>query len=77
MSGGVRRVDDQLVNAALIAVGAGFSIAFMLRVAGTLAAVIGGTPYPRVGLVGGLRVLARPANPAVALAAPGLSAVLY
>jgi len=77
MSTGTRRIDDELVNLALIAVGAVFVVAGVLRGAGSLAAAFTGTPAPKRGLASGLRVLADPLDPAGALGAPGLSMAIY
>lgn len=77
MNGGVRRVDDDLVNFTLIVIGVAFLLALTLRVAGTIAAHLGGTSHPGAGVAAGFGVLARPGDPATALAAPGLSPILY
>jgi type IV secretion system protein VirD4 len=74
---GVRRVDDDLVNFALIGIGAVLALAATLRGAGSIATHLAGTPQPRSGVTSGLRVLVRPSDPAAALAAPGISAVAY
>jgi type IV secretion system protein VirD4 len=74
---GARRIDDELVNLSLIAVGAVFVVAAILRVAGSIAAALAGTPAPGGGLSSGLRVLAGPLHPAEALSAPGLSVAIY
>ena len=71
------RVDDELVNLALVAIGAVFALALALRGAGDVAATIGGTARPSGSAASGLRVLANPTNPAAALAAPGLSSLVY
>ncbi|MCL2611717.1 MAG: TraM recognition domain-containing protein [Nocardioidaceae bacterium] len=77
MNTGVRRVDDDLVNFALIGIGAVFALAATLRGAGSIVTRLTGTPQPRSGVASGLRVLVRPGDPAAALAAPGMSAVAY
>lgn len=77
MSGPVRRVDDDLVNFALVGVGTLLVIALVLRGAGTAAAILGGTTHPTAGVTAGLRVLARPIDPGRALSAPDLSPALY
>lgn len=77
MSAGVGRVDDDLVNFALVAIGVTFLLAVVLRSAGTIAAALGGTSHPDAGGADGFRVLARPGDPASALAAPSLSPILY
>jgi len=74
---GARRVDDELVNVALIVVGTAFLLGLMLRAAGNIAATLDGTPHPAAGVASGFRVLARPGDPGSALAAPGLSPALY
>jgi type IV secretory pathway TraG/TraD family ATPase VirD4 len=74
---GVRRVDDDLVNFALVAIGAVFALAATLRGAGSLVTELAGGPQPRSGVASGLRVLVRPGDPAAALAAPGMSSVAY
>lgn len=77
MNAGTRRIDDELVNLALGAIGAIFVIAAVLRSAGSLAAVIAGSPAPRSGPAAGLRVLADPFDPATAMNAPRLSVLAY
>jgi len=77
MNAGARRVDDDLANFALVAIGAAFVIAVVLRGAGTFAAILGGTAHPRASITAGFRVLAHPDEPAMALAAPALSPALY
>lgn len=72
-----RRVDDDLVNAALVVVGVVLLAGVLLRAAGTVAALIGGTPQPRAGSASGLRVLASPGDPGTALSADRLSPVSY
>ncbi|QRY41416.1 TraM recognition domain-containing protein [Microbacterium hominis] len=52
-------------------------LAGVLRLAGSLAAWATGIPQPAGGVDSGLRVLLSPGNPAVALEAPGLSAIAY
>lgn len=77
MNTGVHRIDDDLLNAALVAIGAVFLVAATLRGAGSIAAELEGTSHPKTGVTAGFDVLARPGDPATAFAAPGLSAVLY
>jgi type IV secretion system protein VirD4 len=77
MSAGVRRVDDELVNFALVAIGAAFLLALALRGAGSIGALLGGTTQPHGDIAAGFRVLAEPGDPATALAAPALSPVIY
>ncbi|GAB4005474.1 type IV secretory system conjugative DNA transfer family protein [Nocardioides ultimimeridianus] len=77
MTGGVRRIDDDLVNVALIGIGTAFVLAATLRGAGSVTTRLTGAPQPRSGLAAGLRVLVHPADPGAALAAPRMSAVVY
>ena len=77
MSTGVHRVDDDLVNAALIGMGAVVALAATLRGAGSIVTGLAGTPQPRSGVAAGLRVLVRPSDPAGAIAAPGMPTVAY
>jgi type IV secretory pathway TraG/TraD family ATPase VirD4 len=77
MNTGVRRIDDDLVNFALIGIGALFALAATLRGAGSTVTWLAGAPQPRSGVAAGLRVLAHPSDPAAALAAPGMSTVAY
>jgi type IV secretion system protein VirD4 len=77
MNTGVHRVDDDLVNFALVGIGTVFALATTLRGAGSVVTRLTGTPQPRSGIAAGLRVLVRPTDPAAALAAPGMSAVAY
>lgn len=72
-----RPVGDELVNAALAGVVAVFAFSLALRGAGSVAAAASGTAQPSTAAASGLRVLARPTHPDVALGAPGLSALLY
>jgi type IV secretory pathway TraG/TraD family ATPase VirD4 len=72
-----RRVDDDLVNFALIGIGAVVALAATLRGAASIVAHLGGMPQPRSGIAAGLRVLVHPSDPAADLAAPGMSAVAY
>lgn len=73
----LRRTDDELVTAALVAIGSAFILALILWASAIAAAFIGGTPRPQGGLLAGLRTLTRPLDPSKALAAPGLSPILY
>jgi len=77
MNAGARRVDDELVNLALGAIGSIVVVAAVLRAAGSLAAALAGSPAPRSGLAAGLRVLADPLDPATAMNAPRLSVLAY
>jgi len=75
--GGVRRVDDELVNLTLGATAAAFALAAILRAAGTITALLARTSHPRAGIAAGLGVLLHPGAPDHALAAPGLPPWLY
>lgn len=77
MNGGVRRVDDDLLNLALIGIGTVLALAATLRGAGSIVTRLSSAPQPRSGVAAGLRVLARPSDPAAALAAPGMPTVAY
>jgi type IV secretion system protein VirD4 len=77
MNGGVHRVDNDLVNLALVGIGAVFLAAATLRGAGSIATELAGTSHPRAGVAAGFGVLTRPSDPATALAAPEMPAVLY
>jgi hypothetical protein len=77
MNAGARRIDDELVNLALGAIGAIVVVAALLRAAGSLATALTGSPAPRSGLAAGLRVLTDPLDPATAMNAPRLSTVAY
>ena len=59
---------------ALIAV---FSVVVVLRAAGSIAAFITGATQPEVGIAGGINVLFDPLDPAAALQAPALNAIIY
>lgn len=77
MNTGVRRIDDDLINLALLGIGAVFLVAATLRGAGSIAAELARTPHPTSGLTAGFGVLSRPRDPAAALGAPRMSPVLY
>lgn len=80
MSGQLRptgSMGDELTNAALIALAALGITAVLLRVAGSVAAFLTGTPGPGAGLGAGAAVLIHPGDPATALDAPGLNVVVY
>jgi hypothetical protein len=77
MNGGLRRVDDDLINFALIGIGTVLALAATLRGAGSIVAQLAGAPQPRSDVSAGLRVLARPSDPAAALVAPGMSTAAY
>ncbi|KJL23453.1 Type IV secretory system Conjugative DNA transfer [Microbacterium oxydans] len=68
---------DELTSALTIGLVALFGVAAVLRGAGSVAAALAGIEQPRVEISGGVRVLFDPADPAAALEAPGLTAVLY
>jgi hypothetical protein len=72
-----RPVDGELVNLALLLLAAIAVLAGLLRLAGTVAAWLGGAQQPSRGLEGGFRVLAAPHDPADALGTSGLPAVIY
>lgn len=67
-------VDNDLVNLGLIAIAFTGLLAAVLRLAGTLAAWVTGADQPIRGWSSGLRVLADPGSPGVALGTPELSA---
>ncbi|KRA30976.1 MULTISPECIES: TraM recognition domain-containing protein [unclassified Nocardioides] len=69
--------NDELVNLALLGLVAAFGLAFVLRAAGTAAAILTGQPQPAGDIASGLRVIVDPAHPAQALRAPGLSTTVY
>ncbi len=80
MSGQLRptgNMGDELTNAALVALAALGVAAVLLRVAGSIAAFLIGTPQPGAGLGAGAAVLLNPGDPATALDAPGLNVVVY
>lgn len=77
MNPGGRPVNDELVNFALIGLAAVGLLAALLRLAGSAAAWLSGVRQPTGGAEAGFKVLARPGDPAPALGAPGLSAVVY
>lgn len=77
MQARARGVDDEFVNVALLVLLATMGLSILLRGAGTLAAVLSGAGRPREGFASGLRVIADPTDPSVALSAPGLSVSAY
>lgn len=80
MSGQLRptgSMGDELTNAALVALAALGVAAVLLRVAGSIAAFLTGIPQPEAGLGAGAAVLLNPGDPATALDALGLNAVVY
>lgn len=68
---------EELTNAALIGLIALFLLTLILRATGSIAAFLTGIPQPAGSWAAGAGVLFNPANPAAALAAPGLSPVSY
>lgn len=77
VTGSARGVDDELVNIALIALAGTAALSGLLHAAGSVAARIDGAQPPAGPLSSGLRVLAHPTQPSVALESPGLSAWVY
>lgn len=72
-----RGLGDELTKALMIGLFALFGVAVVLRGAGSVAAFLAGAEPPEVGFAGGVNVLLAPADPAAALGAPGLNAVVY
>lgn len=72
-----RPANDTLTNLGLAVLISAATLGAVLRLAGTLAAFLAGTPPPAAGVAAGLAVLTAPANPDKSLAAPGLDPVLY
>lgn len=70
-------IGDELTNAALAGLAALGMSAVLLRIAGNIAAFLTGATQPRAGLGAGAAVLVHPGDPAVALDAPGLNAIVY
>lgn len=70
-------VDNDLVNLGLIGIAAVACLAAALRWAGTVTAWVTGATPPTHGWSSGLRVLAAPDRPGIALGAPGMSPWLY
>src|SRR5699024_2958486 len=68
---------DELTNAAMIALVGLFGIALILRAAGSIAAFLTGTPQPAAGPASGIGVLFHAGDPATALDAPDLNAIVY
>lgn len=77
MNPSARSSDDELVNLALVGLVAAFTLALILRAAGTVASVVTAQTPPTGGVASGLRVVADPAHPAHALGAPGLAPLAY
>ncbi len=72
-----RGVDDELINLALILVGALGALATALRLAASCAAWLSGAPQPTGGLDSGAQVLAEPSSPDAAFGTSGMSAVAF
>ncbi len=72
-----RGLGDEFTNALIIGLVALFGVAAVFRGAGSVAAALAGIEQPRVGISGGFSVLFDPTDPAAALEAPGLNAVLF
>lgn len=72
-----RGLGDELTNALMIALVAVFGVAVVLRAAGSIAAFLTGAAQPEVGIAGGINVLFDPLDPAAALEAPALNAIIY
>src|SRR5690625_1817849 len=70
-------MSDGLANLGIGLLIAAAGLAAILRVAGTVAAVLTGTPQPQAGITAGLTVLLNPADPAAALEADGLNTIAY
>jgi len=70
-------MSDGLANLGIGLLIAAAGIAAILRVAGTVAAFLTGTPQPQAGITAGLTVLLNPADPAAALEADGLNSIAY
>ncbi|CBT74607.1 type IV secretory system conjugative DNA transfer family protein [Glutamicibacter arilaitensis] len=70
-------MSDGLANLGIGLLIAAAGLAAILRVAGTIAAFLTGTPQPQAGITAGLMVLLNPADPAPALEADGLNSIAY
>ena len=68
---------DGLANLAIGVLIGLAGLAGVMRLAGTIAAFLTGTPQPRAGVAAGLMVLTQPGDPGAVLGADGLSPVLY
>ena len=75
--GGSGQMGDELTNLILIAAGGLLGVAFILRLAGSVAAFLTGTPQPTAGAAGGVAVFFNPADPGGQLGADGLNPVVY
>ena len=70
-------MSDGLANLGIGLLIAAAGLAAILRVAGTVAAVLTGTPQPQAGITAGHTVLLNPAEPAAPLEADGLNSIAY
>lgn len=70
-------ISDGLANLGIGLLIAAAGIAAILRVAGTIAAFLTGTPQPQAGITAGFTVLLNPTDPAAALEADGLNTIAY
>ncbi|QDZ14205.1 type IV secretory system conjugative DNA transfer family protein [Humibacter ginsenosidimutans] len=68
---------EELTNAALIGLVGLFAVALVLRAAGSVAALLSGSPQPQAGPAAGLGVLTQAGSPGLALDAPGLNPIAY
>ena len=75
--GGSGAMGDELTNVILIAVGGLLGVAFVLRIAGSVAAFLTGTTQPTAGMTGGVAVFFDPADPGGQLGTNGLNPVVY
>ena len=75
--GGSGQMGDELTNLILIAAGGLLGVAFILRLAGNVAAFLTGTPQPTAGAAGGVAVFFNPADPGGQLGADGLNPFVY
>ncbi|TSI14122.1 type IV secretory system conjugative DNA transfer family protein [Brevibacterium aurantiacum] len=68
---------DELTTFAIIGLIGLFAVALILRLAGTITAVVTGTAQPQAGPASGALVLVHPLAPGAPLEAEGLNAVVY
>lgn len=68
---------DELTTFAIIGLIGLFAVALILRLAGSLTALLTGSPAPEAGPAAGALVLIHPTDPGVALQAEGLNAIVY
>ncbi|AHI20915.1 MULTISPECIES: TraM recognition domain-containing protein [Brevibacterium] len=68
---------DELTTFAIIGLIGLFAVALVLRLAGSLTALLTGSPAPEAGPAAGALVLIHPTNPGVALQAEDLNAIVY